>query len=73
MDVGHDAVAKIQEEEIKFMDDLEMVDKYFINQLIDNLKHHGIQIIVGGAMVVTLYFKFGTKLQMRLEYASNLV
>ena len=28
MAVGHDAVVKIQEEEIKFVDDLEMVDKY---------------------------------------------
>ena len=50
-----------------------MVNKYFLEQLIDNLKRPGRQNTVGGAMVAIPDFMFGAKLQMTLEAASNLV
>ena len=59
MAIGHYTVVKIQEEGIEDVDDLDMVDMYFINQLTDNLKLRGGKINVGGAIVATPYFKFG--------------
>ena len=50
-----------------------MVDNYFLKQLIDNLKRHGVQINVGGVVAAMPPFKFGAKLQMILEAALNLV
>ena len=50
-----------------------MVVKDFLKHLTDNLKSPDGQIKVGGAMVVTPAFKFGEKLQMRLEATLNLV
>ena len=73
MVIGHDTVEKLQEEGIKYLDDLEMVDKDFPKQLTDNLNRRGGQINVGGAMITTPDFKFGAKLQTKLKVASNLV
>ena len=73
MAIGKYAVVKIQEEGIEDMDDLEMFDKNFLKHLTDNLRFPGSQIEFGGAIVVTPAFKFGTKSQMRLEAASNIV
>ena len=73
MAIGHNAVAKIQEEGIEDVDDLDMVYKDFLKQFIDNLKRPGVQINVGGVMVTTTYFKFSDNSQMILESASNLV
>ena len=50
-----------------------MVDKYFLKQLINNLKCPGGHINLGGVMVAIPPFKFGAKLQMRFESALNLV
>ena len=50
-----------------------MVDKECLKQLTDNLKHPGVQINVGGAMVATPAFKFFAKLQMILKSASIFV
>ena len=66
-------VVKLQEEKICGVDDLELVDKYFIKQLIDNLKLPCGQINVGGAMIVAPDFYSGAKSQMILEAASNIV
>ena len=73
MDTGNDAVVKINEEGINNVDGFEMVDEDVLKKLIDNLKLPGGQINVGGAMVAMPYFKFGEKLQMRLEAVSNLL
>ena len=43
-----------------------MVDKDFLKQLTDNLKRPCGKINVSCAMVATPYFKFGSKLHMRL-------
>ena len=67
LDTCYDGVMKLQEEGIKDVDYLEMFDKDFLKQLIDNLKCPGGQINVGGAMVATTAFKFGVKVQIRLE------
>ena len=66
-------VVKLQEEGIEDVDDLEMVDKDFLKQFIDNLKRPGNQINLGGEMVVTPYFKFDENLHMRLEADSNIL
>ena len=50
-----------------------MVDKNFLNQLTDNLKRPGGHINVGGAIIATPYFNYGTNLQMRLEASSDIV
>ena len=50
-----------------------MFDKDFLKHLTDNLKRSGGQINVGGAMVATLSFNPGAKLQMILEATSNIV
>ena len=73
MNIGTDMVLKLQEEGIKDVDDLEMVDKDILKHLKDNLKRPGGQIDISRAMVATSTFKFFTKLQMRLEALSNLV
>ena len=73
MDKGNDKVEKLQEEGIKDVEYLNMVDKNFIKQLTDNLKRPGGQVNVGGVMVATPDINFGAKSQMRLETASNLV
>ena len=62
MVIGHGTVEKLQEEGIKYLDDLEMVDKDLLKQLTCNLKHPGRQINVGGTMVATPDLKFGAKL-----------
>ena len=66
-------VVNIQEEGIEDMGYFETVDKDFLKKLTDNLKFPDGNINVGGAMVTTPDFKFGTKLQMILETAFNLV
>ena len=73
MAMGHDTVVKLPEESIKYLEYFDMVDKYFIKQLTDNIKLLGGHINVYGAMVATPFFKFGAKLQMRLESTSNLM
>ena len=50
-----------------------MVDTVFLKQLTYTLKHTSGRITVGSAMFATSDFKFGTKLQVILEAASNLV
>ena len=50
-----------------------MVDKYFLEELTDNLKHPGDKINVGGVMVATPDFNYGAKLKKILEAAANLV
>ena len=67
MVIGHNVVVNIQEDFIKDVDDLDMVDKDFIKQLTDNLKWPGDQINVCCAMLETPAFNFGAKLQMILE------
>ena len=71
--IAQDTVVKLQEEGIEGVDDLELVDIYFLKQLTDNLERPGGQINVGGAMVVTSDFKSGVKSQMILEAAWNIV
>ena len=73
MAIEKDMVEKIQEEEIEYVDDLEMVDNDFINQLIDNLKRPGGHINVGGAMVAMSDLKVFAKQQMILEHKQNIV
>ena len=73
MAIEHDVMVIFQGEGISNVDYLEIFDKYFLEQLTDNLKIYDGQINVGGTMVTTPDFMFGVKLQMRLEYASNLV
>ena len=73
MSIGHDMVMNLQEEEIKYVYYLDMISKYFLKQLTDNLKFLGVQISFGCAMVVMLDFKFGAKVQIILESASNIV
>ena len=55
------------------MDDLDIVNKYFLKQLINSLKISGVQIDVGSTIIAMLDFKFGVKSQMRLESASNIL
>ena len=59
-------VVKLSEERIKDVDDLSMVDKYFLNQVKYNLKRPVVQINVGGAMITMPDFRFGEKSQVRL-------
>ena len=73
MRIGHNIVAKLQEEGIEDVNDLGLVDNYFLNQITDNLKQPSGQINVGGVMVATPALKFGEKLQMRLDAALNIV
>ena len=54
-------VVNLQEEGIKDVDYLEIVDKDFPKKLSDNLKLPGGRINVGGAMFATSAFKFGVK------------
>ena len=61
MAIGYYIVVKLQEEGIEDVDDLEIVDKDFLKQLTDKLKHLGGHINVGGAIIATPYFKFGVK------------
>ena len=65
--------AKLHQEGIKDVNDLEMVDKNFLKQLTDKLKHTGVKNNVGGAMFVTLDLKFCVKLQMILEPDSKIL
>ena len=64
--IGRYLVVKFQEEGIKDGGGLDMVDKDFLKQLTDNLKRPCGKINVSCAMVATPYFKFGSKLHMRL-------
>ena len=73
MAIEKDMAEKLQEEEIEYVDDLEMVDNNFIKQLIDNLKQPGGHINVGGSMVVMSDLKVFAKQQMILEHKSNIV
>ena len=63
-------MAKLQEEGIENVDDLDMDNKDFFKQLIDHLKTPGGQISYVGAMVVTPSFNFSAKSNIRLEAAS---
>ena len=64
--IEHNTAIKIQEEGIKDVDDLEMVDMNFLKQLTDNLKYPDVQINMGGIVVATPAFKFGVKSKMIL-------
>ena len=73
MAIGHYTLANLQEGGLDDVYDLDMGDKDFLKQLKDNLKCPGGQINVGSAMIATPAFKFGAKVHMRLEAASNIV
>ena len=66
-------MVKLQEEGIEDVDDLEIVDKYFLKQLTDNLKRPGDQINEVGVMVLMPDLKLGAKSQKRLEADSNIL
>ena len=66
-------MVKLQEEGIEDVDDLEIVDKYFLKQLTENLKRPGDQINEVGVMVLMPDLKLGAKSQKRLEADSNIL
>ena len=66
-------MVKLQEEGIEDVDDLEIVDKYSLKQLTDNLKRPGDQINEVGVMVLMPDLKLGAKSQKRLEADSNIL
>ena len=73
MAIGYYIVVKLQEEGIEDVDDLEIVDKYFLKQLTENLKRPGDQINEVGVMVLIPDLKLGAKSQKRLEADSNIL
>ena len=73
MNIPHNALVKLQKEGANNEGYLEITDKNFLEHWTDHLKRPGGQVNVGGAMVAVPDFKFGGKLQMRLESALNIV